>query len=461
MNQNACNFVTEIGSKKGMSIVLQVIFAIVLGVSAYLFYKRASAIRRNILLGKPLNRSDRSSERFALMARVALGQSKMMVRIVPGLLHLAVYLGFLLINLEVFEIVLDGLLGTHRVLAPILGGFYGVLTSVFEVFMGLVTVACIVFLIRRSGVVARVSADELKGFPKTDATIILVTEIVFMVALLFMNASDQVLQSRGVAGYVQAGSYPLSSTFLVGALSGLSDGVLIGIERGCWWFHILGIFAFLNYLPYSKHFHIMLAFPNVYFSKLEPKGQLPNNEQITKEVKLLMDPEAAYATPAEENTEPQRFGAKDVFDLTWKQLLEAYTCTECGRCTSVCPANITGKKLSPRKIMMATRDRIEEVGKVIDSKGKWEDDGKSLLRDYITEEELWACTTCNACAEACPVNIDPVSIIVEMRRYLVMEESKASESINVMLNNIQNNGAPWAFSPSDRANWTERVETIA
>lgn len=443
-----------------MGIILQMIFGIALMVSGYLFFKRASAIRRNILLGKPLYRSDRSSERFALMVRVALGQSKMLVRIVPGLLHLVVYLGFLLINLEVIEIVLDGLLGKHRVLAPLLGGFYGVMTAVFEVFMGLVTIACIVFLIRRSGAVPRVSSDELKGFPRMDATIILVTEIVFMIALLLMNASDQVLQSRNVAGYVQAGLYPLSGIW-VGVLSGLSDGVLIGIERGCWWFHILGIFAFLNYLPYSKHFHIMLAFPNVYYSKLEPKGQLSNNAQITKEVKLLMDPEAAYASPTEEDIEPQRFGAKDVFDLTWKQLLEAYTCTECGRCTSVCPANITGKKLSPRKIMMATRDRIEEVGRIIDSKGKWEDDGKSLLRDYISEEELWACTTCNACAQACPVNIDPVSIIVEMRRYLVMEESKASESINVMLNNIQNNGAPWAFSPSDRANWVERVEINA
>lgn len=441
-----------------MSILPQLFFAISLFVAVFLFYRKVRSIRRNILLGKDINRKDYPNERLRLMLKVAFGQSKMMVRIVPGLLHLAVYVGFLLVNLEVVEIVLDGLLGTHRISAPLLGGLYGVLISVFEVFMALVTIACIIFLIRRQGPVLRLRMEELRGFPQVDASVILVTEIVLMVALLFMNASDQILQTRGVEHYIQAGIFPVSS-LLVPVLNGLSTETLVAIERGAWWFHILGIFAFLNYLPYSKHFHIILAFPNVYFSKLEPKGQLDNNESITKEVKLMMDPEAAFNTPVEENAQPQKFGAKDVFDLNWVQLLNAYTCTECGRCTSVCPANITGKKLSPRKIMMSTRDRLEHVGQILDkNKGQWVDDGKTLLRDYISEEELWACTTCNACAEACPVNIDPVSIIIDLRRHLVMEESKAAESINVMFNNIQNNGAPWAFSPSDRANWTQNLE---
>lgn len=441
-----------------MNIISQLFFAIALFTASFLFYKKVQSIRRNILLGKDINRKDRPNERLNLMLKVAFGQSKMLIRIIPGLLHLAVYLGFLLINLEVIEIVLDGLLGTHRISAPLLGGLYDILIAIFEVFMALVTIACIIFLIRRQGPVLRLKMDELRGFPQIDASVILITEILLMTALLFMNASDQILQTRGVEHYIQAGIFPVSSIF-VPILNGLSNEALIVIERTAWWFHILGIFAFLNYLPYSKHFHIILAFPNVYFSKLEPKGQLDNNEAITKEVKLMMDPEAAFNTPVEENAQPQKFGAKDVFDLNWVQLLNAYTCTECGRCTSVCPANITGKKLSPRKIMMSTRDRLEHVGKILDkNKGQWVDDGKTLLRDYITEEELWACTTCNACAEACPVNIDPVSIIVDLRRHLIMEESKAAESINVMFNNIQNNGAPWAFSPSDRANWTQNLE---
>ena len=441
-----------------MNILPQILFAISLATAGFLFYKKVKSIRRNILLGKDINRKDFPNERLNLMLKVALGQSKMMVRIIPGLLHFAVYAGFLLINLEVIEIVLDGLLGTHRISAPLLGGIYDALIAIFEVFMALVTIACIIFLIRRQGPVLRLKMDELRGFPQIDASVILITEIILMTALLFMNASDQILQARGTEHYIKAGIFPVSS-FLVPFLQSFSNETLIVIERTSWWFHILGIFAFLNYLPYSKHLHIILAFPNVYFSKLEPKGKLDNNEAITKEVKLMMDPEAAFATPVEENAVPQKFGAKDVFDLTWKQLLDAYTCTECGRCTSVCPANLTGKKLSPRKIMMSTRDRLEHVGKILDKNNdQWIDDGKTLLRDYISEEELWACTTCNACAEACPVNIDPVSIIIDLRRYLVMEESKAAESINVMFNNIQNNGAPWAFSPSDRANWTKNLE---
>ncbi len=443
-----------------MNIISQLFFAIALGVAGFLFYTKVRSIRRNILLGRDINRKDHPNERLNLMLRVAFGQSKMMVRIIPGLLHLAVYTGFLLINLEVLEIVLDGLLGTHRITASFLGNTYNVLIGIFEIFMALVTVACIIFLIRRQGPVLRLKMDELRGFPQLDASVILITEIVLMIALLFMNASDQILQSRHVEHYIQAGMFPVS-VWITPILNGLSNEALIIVERTAWWFHILGILAFLNYLPYSKHFHIILAFPNVYFSKLQPKGQLDNNEAITKEVKLMMDPEAAFAIPVEENAQPQKFGAKDVFDLNWVQLLNAYTCTECGRCTSVCPANLTGKKLSPRKIMMATRDRLEQVGKILDqNNGQWKDDGKTLLRDYITEEELWACTTCNACVEACPVNIDPVSIIIDLRRYLVMEESKASESINVMFNNIQNNGAPWAFSPSDRANWTQNLEIV-
>ncbi len=441
-----------------MQIISQLLFAIALFTAGFLFYKKAKSIRRNIMLGKKIDRSNHPNQRLNLMLKVAFGQSKMMVRIIPGLLHLAVYAGFLLINLEVIEIILDGLLGTHRITAPLLGSLYDALIAIFEVFMALVTLACIIFLIRRQGPVLRLKMDELRGFPQIDASVILITEIVLMIALIFMNASDQILQKRGVEHYIQAGIFPVSS-LLVPLLNGLSNEGLIFIERTAWWFHILGIFAFLNYLPYSKHLHIILAFPNVYFSKLEPKGQLDNNEAITKEVKLMMDPEADFATPVEENAQPQKFGAKDVFDLNWVQLLNAYTCTECGKCTSVCIANITGKKLSPRKIMMSTRDRLEHVGQILDkNNGQWVDDGKSLLRDYISEEELWACTTCNACAEACPVNIDPVSIIIDLRRYLVMEESKASESINVMFNNIQNNGAPWAFSLSDRANRTQNIE---
>jgi heterodisulfide reductase subunit C len=323
--------------------------------------------------------------------------------------------------------------------------------------MALVTIGCIAFLIRRaSDSVPRISNGslDLKGWASKDANIILYAEIILMAALMFMNAADQILQSRNVEHYIHVGSFPVSSLF-VPLLSGLSDGVLIGIERGFWWIHIIGIMAFLNYIPHSKHFHIMLAFPNVYFSKLTPKGQLNNDDFIKREVQSMFDPTAEGNDPNAE----MKLGAKDVFDLTWKQLLESYTCTECGRCTSVCPANITGKKLSPRKIMMSTRDRLEEVGKNIDrNKGSFVDDGKTLLNDYITPEELWACTTCNACVEACPVNIDPVSIIVDLRRYLVMDQSAAPESLNHMFVKVENNGNPWGNAPTDRFEWANNIE---
>jgi heterodisulfide reductase subunit C len=386
------------------------------------------------------------------MFRVALGQSKMVVRPTAAILHLLVYVGFVIINLEVLEIILDGILGTHRLFAPFLGGFYGFLIGSFEFLALGVLVAVIIFFIRRNIIyIKRFRQKELNGWPRSDANTILMIEVLLMTAFLTMNAADQVLQSRGVEHYIQAGSFPVSS-LITGLFSSWSDGALIAYERGAWWFHILGILAFLNYLPYSKHFHIILAFPNVWYSNLEKKGRFTNMAAVTNEVKLMLDPSAV---PVELDG-PVKFGAKDVQDLTWKSLLDAYTCTECGRCTSECPANQTGKLLSPRAIMMKTRDRLEEVGKNIDAnQGEFKEDGKSLLHDYISPEELWACTTCNACTEACPVNIDPLSIIIDLRRQLVMEESAPPAALSAMFTNVENNGAPWQFSPSDRLNWKD------
>jgi len=424
----------------------QILFIVLTIAAVALFSYNLRKIIRNIRLGKTANRSDQPQKRFATMLRVAFGQSKMFFRPVPALLHLFVYAGFIIINIEVLEIMIDGIFGTHRVFAG-LGSFYNFLIGSFELLALSVWVGCAIFLIRRNIIrLKRFSGTEMTSWPKSDANMILITEILLMTAFLTMNATDAKLQSMGAGHYIAAGAFPVSQ-FLLPLLPD-SESALVLIERGCWWFHIIGILAFLNYLPYSKHLHIIAAFPNTYFSNLEPKGEFTNMKSVTNEVKAMLDP--SY-TP--EETQPGRFGAKDVNDLTWVNLMNAYSCTECGRCTSVCPANITGKLLSPRKIMMDTRDRMEQVGRNIDKTGKGFEDGRSLLDDHISREEIWACTSCNACVQACPVNIDPLAIITELRRYAVMEESQSPASISAMLGNIENNGAPWKYSPADRFNW--------
>lgn len=428
----------------------QIIFILLFAAAVYFFALNIRKIRRNINLGKPLDRSDRPAERWMVMARVALGQSKMVVRPVAGIMHIFIYVGFVIINIEVLEIIIDGVAGTHRVFS-FLGSFYNFLIGSFEILAILTLLACFVFLIRRNVLrLKRFRMREMTTFPRTDANAILITEILLMTAFLTMNATDSVLQSRNYGHYITAGAFPVSGMY-ASLFTSLSDGTLMMIERICWWFHIIGILAFLNYLPYSKHFHILLAFPNTYYSNLEKKGKFTNMPAVTQEVKMMLDPSVA---PPEGYQSPTSFGAKDVHDLTWKNLMDAYSCTECGRCTSVCPANQTGKLLSPRKIMMDTRDRLEEVGRNIDQHGKDFRDDKNLF-NYILEEELLACTSCNACVDACPVNIDPLNIITEMRRYLVMEQSKMPGEWQMMMNKIETNGAPWQFAQSDRANWTE------
>ncbi len=434
-----------------------IIFILLLIAGFGLFFLNAKKIRRNILLGKDVNRSDNKAARWKLMSLVALGQKKMFERPIPALLHLFVYVGFVLINIEVAEMFIDGIFGTHRFLSILnfeTFHFYNFLIGFFEILAFLVTLGCILFLIRRNILnIKRLAMQELDGWPKTDANLILISEILLMSALFVMNAADQSLQLIGSEHYIAAGNFPVSN-LLVPMLSGISENSLIFIERFCWWFHIIGILSFLNFLVISKHLHILLAFPNVFYSNLIPKGSFTNLESVTNEVKAMMDP--SFTPPAPANPDqPMRFGAKDVFDLTWKQLLDSYTCTECGRCTLACPANQTGKLLSPRKIMMDTRDRLVEVGKNIDKNGKFTDDGKSLFGDYISAEELWACTTCNACTQECPVNIDPLGIIIDIRRFLVMEQSAAPQPINMMSTNIENNGAPWQYSPADRLNWAK------
>jgi len=430
-----------------MQWISQILFALCLGAGIWFFAGRVRFIRRNILLGKDLDLSDNPAARWKQMFWVAMGQSKMAKRPVAFVFHLFVYLGFVLINIEVLEILLDGLLGTHR-LFSFMAELYNVAIGFFEILALLVLVACVVFLARRFVVkVPRLNAPELKGWPLKDATTILIVEIVLMAALLKMNAADQILQSREAEHYTIAGSFPVSQ-YLVPLMDGFSTDFLIMAERGAWWFHFIGILLFLNYVPYSKHWHIIMSFPNVYYTPLKPKGSFANMESVTTEVKLMMDPSA---TPPEGYEPPAGFGARDVQDLTWKNLMDAYTCTECGRCSSVCPANLTGKKLSPRKIMMDTRDRLEEVGRNMDANTTDDKD----LHSYISPEELWACTTCNACAEACPVNINPVDIIVQMRQYQVMEKSAAPAELNNMLTNLENNGAPWQMSQMDKANWTQ------
>ncbi|MDM1556524.1 (Fe-S)-binding protein [Chryseobacterium indologenes] len=439
-----------------MQYIDNIIFLILLVAGFGLFAKSLLKIYRNIRLGHEINRTDRKSERWSTMARVAMGQSKMVKRPIAGILHLFVYVGFVIINIELIEIIVDGLFGTHRFLASVFGnGFYSFFTATLEVLALLVVIGVVVFFIRRNFYgVKRLTMKELFGWPKQDANWILIIEFALMMAFFKMNAADWVLQQRGVMPAL--GSFPISSSILGPIFSNFGDGFLHFTEKGAWWFHFVGILFFMNYLYYSKHLHIILAFPSTWYANLDKKGKFNNLDSVTKEIKLMMDPNAdPYAAPAEgaEADVPSKFGAEDIFDLNQVQLLNAYSCTECGRCTSVCPANITGKKLSPRLILMKTRDRLEEVGKNIDKNGKFVDDGKKLLNDYITKEELWACTTCNACTEACPVLLDPLSIIFEMRRFLVMEQSAAPQELNLMMTNVENNAAPWQYNQADRLNW--------
>jgi heterodisulfide reductase subunit C len=439
-----------------MSILPNILFILLLIIGVGYFANNVKKLIRNIKLGQEVNRSDNSSERWKNMAMIALGQSKMVKRPIAGFLHIVVYIGFVIINIEVIEIIIDGLFGTHRVLS-FMGGFYDILIGSFEVLALLVLIAVFAFWIRRNVMkIQRFLKPEMEGFPKNDANYILYFEVVLMTLFLLMNAADLHLQNidGGYGHFTQVGSFPISQ-FIAPIFDGMNSGTVYIIERAAWWLHIAGILVFLNYLYFSKHLHILLAFPNTYFANLNPQGQFDNLESVTNEVKLMMDPTAdPFAAPANPDAIPAKFGASDVQDLNWVQLLNAYTCTECGRCTSSCPANQTGKKLSPRKIMMDTRDRLEEVGKNIDlNKGVFVPDGKSLLNDYITTEELWACTSCNACVEECPVNISPLSIIMDMRRYLVMEQSAAPMELNNMMTNIENNGAPWQYNQMDRLNW--------
>ena len=437
-----------------MQFLDNIFFALLLAIGIGYFAINVKKLIRNIKLGHDVDRSDNASERWKNMTMVALGQSKMVKRPVAGFLHIIVYVGFVIINIEVIEIIIDGLFGTHRVLS-FMGGFYDVLIGSFEILAFLVLITVIIFWIRRNVTkLGRFASSDLDGKPRNDANYILYFEVVLMSLFLLINAADFHLQNLGIGHYNQAGSFPISQ-FIAPMFNGMSEGLVVIIERAAWWLHIAGILVFLNYLYFSKHLHILLAFPNTYFADLNAKGKLNNLESVTNEVKLMMDPSAdPFAAPANPDAVPAKFGASDVQDLNWVQLLNAYSCTECGRCTSSCPANQTGKKLSPRKIMMDTRDRLEEVGRNIDlNKGVFVDDGKSLLNDYITPEELWACTTCNACVEECPINISPLSIIIDMRRYLVMEQSAAPMELNNMMSNIENNGAPWPYNQMDRLNW--------
>jgi ferredoxin len=439
-----------------MQYIPQVLFLMLSGIAVFLFSKKAGEIRRNILLGKDEDFSDNKPLRWKNLVLLALGQKKMFKNPLVAVMHLIIYAGFIIINIEVLEIVLDGLLGKHRLFAGIIPvRLYSFLINFFEILAVGVIAVCVVFLVRRNVIkLKRFISKDLNGWARNDANYILITEIVLMSLFLTMNATDTVLQGRAGTHYAEhpTGSFVFSST-LHPLFIGLSTGSLEMIERTCWWLHIAGIFAFLNYLPYSKHLHVLLAFPNAYYARLEPQGKMKNMPSVQNEVLYAMQPELAPTDAAP----PARFGAKDVFDLSWKSLLDAYSCTECGRCSTECPANSTGKLLSPRAIMMKTRDRLEEVGKNINLNKEFKDDSKSLLHDYISVEELRACTTCNACVEACPVSISPLEIIVELRRSLIMEESNAPQEWNGTFSNIENNFAPWKFSPDERDKWAEEM----
>jgi heterodisulfide reductase subunit C len=441
-----------------MNYLDNILFALLLIIGFGYFFVSIKKIRRNINLGINVDRQDNPGARWKNMAMIAMGQSKMVKKPIAGALHVIVYVGFIIINIELLEIIIDGLFGTHRIFA-FLGSTYDVLIASFEILAALVLIAVVAFWIRRNVIkLKRFINKDLSTFSKNDANFILYFEVVLMTLFLLMNATDLHLQNvpGGFSHFIIAGYYPISQ-FIAPLFNGMSNEVVMVLFEAAWWLHIIGILIFMNYLYFSKHLHILLAFPNTYFADLNPQGRFDNLKAVTNEVKMMMDPNAdpfAAAPAPAEGEVPAKFGASDVQDLNWVQLLNAYTCTECGRCTDACPANITGKKLSPRKIMMDTRDRMEEVGRNIDAnKGVFIPDNKTLLNDYITPEELWACTSCNACVEECPVNISPLSIIMDMRRYLVMEESAAPTPVNAMMTNIENNGAPWQYNQQDRLNW--------
>src|SRR5450432_173972 len=435
-----------------MQGVQQIAFILLSAISIWLFSRNILRIRKNILSGKKEDYSDQRGRRWKNVLLLAFGQKKMFRNPLVAVLHFFIYAGFIIINLEVLEIFLDGIFGTHRLFAIPMGGMYSWLINAFEILAITVLVACLIFLCRRNILkLRRFKSHDLDGWPRSDANYILITEIILMGLFLTLNASDTLLQERNYGHYAlhPTGNF-LISEWLHVLLSGLSNHQLLVLERTCWWLHITGIFAFLNYLPYSKHLHILLAFPNAYYARLWPEGRMRNMKSVQQEVLYAMQPELV---PAEPSQPPAKFGAKDVFDLSWRNLLDAYACTECGRCTAACPANITGKKLSPRKIMMDTRDRLEEVGKNTRAHGTFQDDGKQLLKDYISVEELRACTSCNACVEECPVSISPLEIILELRRSLIMEDSDAPPEWNTMFGNVENNFAPWKFSPEERDAW--------
>lgn len=440
-----------------MQIVQQILFILLSIAAIWLFSKKVKEISRNIKLGRDEDLSDNSGQRWKNVLLLAFGQKKMFRNPLVAIMHFIVYAGFVIINIEVLEIVLDGVLGTHRLFAQPLGKFYSFLINAFEILALLVLVACVIFLIRRNTIkIKRFISKDLDGWPRSDANYILITEIVLMSLFLFLNASDTLLQARGAEHYAAhpTGNFILSQ-YLHPVISGMSTDSLIILERSCWWLHIAGIYAFLNYLPYSKHLHIILAFPNAYYGRLKPMGEMNNMESVQKEVLYAMQPELV---PTGEQPAAQKFGAKDIHDLSWKNLLDAYSCTECGRCSAACPATQTGKLLSPRKIMMDTRDRVADVGKNINKNGEFKDDGRSLLHDHISLEELSACTTCNACVQECPVSISPLDIILQLRRYLVMEESNTSPEWAAMFSNVENNFAPWKFSPDERDKWVEEIK---
>jgi len=440
-----------------MSYIPQILFIILSAVAIWLFSKKILSIRRNILLGKDASFNDHPGERWKNVLLLAFGQKKMFRNPLVAVMHFFIYAGFIIINIEVLEIFIDGVFGTHRLFAGFGGAIYPYLIDAFEFLAVTVLLACVIFLIRRNVVkVKRLASPDLNGWPRSDANYILITEIVLMTLFLTMNSADTILQQRGYSHYTEhiTGNFMFSS-MLHPLLGGFSNSALVGIERTCWWLHIGGIFAFLNYIPYSKHLHIMLAFPNAYYTRLQPMGKMSNMPAIQNEVLYAMQPEMAPADAAA----PTTFGAKEVTDLSWRNIMDAYSCTECGRCSAACPATITGKKLSPRKIMMATRDRAEDIGRNIDANGEFKDDGKKLLHDYITVEELRACTTCNSCVQECPVSISPLEIILELRRSLVMEESNAPQEWNAMFSNVENNFAPWKFSPDDRDKWVEELSS--
>lgn len=440
-----------------MLIIQQILFILLAATAIFLFIRQVRYIRRNIKLGRHES-FEPHPQRWRNVMLMAFGQKRMFDKPLVALLHFAVYAGFVIINIEILEIILDGIFGTHRLFAPYLGGFYSFVINFFEILAFLVLLSCIIFLLRRNLVrVRRLNMKELNGWPRSDANYILVFEIVLMALFLTMNASDKALQIKNYGHYAETPTDFWVSGFITPIFNEFHPSTLVGIERSAWWLHIAGIFFFLNYIPYSKHLHIILAFPNTYYARIAPQAKMQNMPEIQQEVKYAMEPDTV---PAGDADPQKKFGAKDVSDLSWRNLLDAYTCTECGRCTEACPANQTGKLLSPRKIMMDTRDRMEEIGRNINKNGSFQDDGRSLLHDYITTEELRACTSCQACVQACPVLINPLHIINQLKRYLVMEESNAPQEWNAMFSNVENNFAPWKFSPDDRDRWTEEMKEI-